>query len=114
LTELNALVERRDVEDETRRLGAWPRTIGEMFAVEQPLGQPGWLRVGAQPARVVDDPRESLQPSRAATFNGMKARGKSLVHNSPCKLLKNPDEPIDIRIKKLCLDFESESLCPLP
>ncbi|MFD0416854.1 IS21 family transposase [Streptomyces sp. NPDC127108] len=37
LAELNARVERWDVEDDDRRIGSRPHTVGEHFAVEQPL-----------------------------------------------------------------------------
>ncbi|MDX3845584.1 IS21 family transposase [Streptomyces europaeiscabiei] len=40
LAELNAMVERWDVEDDERRIRSRPRTIGEYFAVERPLLQP--------------------------------------------------------------------------
>ncbi|MFJ4626956.1 Mu transposase domain-containing protein [Streptomyces sp. NPDC088847] len=38
--ELNMLVERRNEEDEARRIPMRPRTVGEYFAVEQPLLAP--------------------------------------------------------------------------
>ncbi len=37
ITELNAMVDAWDTEDEQRRIGARARTIGEHFATEQPL-----------------------------------------------------------------------------
>ncbi len=40
LSELNTCIEAWDVADETRRIGARPRTIGEMFALEAPLLRP--------------------------------------------------------------------------
>jgi hypothetical protein len=40
LAELNELVDRWDVEDDARRIGARPHTIGEHFAVERPLLKP--------------------------------------------------------------------------
>jgi transposase len=40
LAELNAMIDAWDFEDEARRIGNRPRTIGEYFAVEQPLLQP--------------------------------------------------------------------------
>lgn len=40
LAELNAMVEAWDVDDDARRIGARPRTIGEMFAIEAPLLTP--------------------------------------------------------------------------
>ena len=40
LAELNTLVERWDEEDEARRIRMRPRTVGEYFAVEQPLLDP--------------------------------------------------------------------------
>jgi hypothetical protein len=40
LAELNALVEGWDAEDDHRRIGARPRTVGEYFAVEQPVLRP--------------------------------------------------------------------------
>jgi transposase len=40
LAELNTLVERGDEEDEARRIRMQPRTVGEYFAVEQPLLTP--------------------------------------------------------------------------
>ncbi|MEU8413854.1 IS21 family transposase [Amycolatopsis japonica] len=40
LAELNTRVEAWDVADETRRIGARPRTVGEMFALEAPLLRP--------------------------------------------------------------------------
>jgi transposase len=40
LAELNALVDRWDIEDEQRRIGSRARTVGEYFATEQPLLQP--------------------------------------------------------------------------
>lgn len=49
LAELNALVERWDGEDDTRRIGSRPRTIGEYFAVEAPLLKPlpaEWFETG--------------------------------------------------------------------
>lgn len=39
LTELNELIDRWDTEDLERRIGSRPRTVGEMFAAEQPLVQ---------------------------------------------------------------------------
>jgi transposase len=40
LDELNAMVETWDVDDEARRIGSRPRTIGELFAAEKPLLKP--------------------------------------------------------------------------
>jgi transposase len=40
LAELNAMVECWDVADDARRIGTRPRTVGEHFAVEQPLLKP--------------------------------------------------------------------------
>lgn len=40
LAELNAMIDRWDQEDETRRIRSRPRTIGEYFAAEQPLLAP--------------------------------------------------------------------------
>ena len=40
VTELNALVEDWDVADDARRIGARPRTVGQMFAIEAPLLRP--------------------------------------------------------------------------
>jgi len=40
LAELNAMVEGWDAEDDHRRIGARPRTVGEYFAVEQPVLRP--------------------------------------------------------------------------
>lgn len=40
IAELNELVDGWDVEDETRRIGTRPRTVGEYFAIEQPLLAP--------------------------------------------------------------------------
>jgi transposase len=40
LAELNARVEAWDLADEHRRIGARPRTVGEMFALEAPLLRP--------------------------------------------------------------------------
>jgi hypothetical protein len=40
LAELNAMVDRWDAEDDARRIGMRPRTVGEHFAVEQPLLKP--------------------------------------------------------------------------
>jgi transposase len=40
LAELNAMVEGWDVADDARRIGTRPRTVGEHFAVEQPLLKP--------------------------------------------------------------------------
>ncbi|UUV30729.1 IS21 family transposase [Amycolatopsis roodepoortensis] len=40
LAELNACVDAWDVADETRRIGARPRTVGEMFSIEAPLLRP--------------------------------------------------------------------------
>jgi transposase len=40
LAELNALVDAWDAADDARRIGARPRTIGEMFALEAPLLRP--------------------------------------------------------------------------
>jgi hypothetical protein len=37
LAELNEMVEQWDLHDGRRRIGLWPRTIDEYFAVEQPL-----------------------------------------------------------------------------
>lgn len=37
LTELNALVTQWDIDDDQRRIGTRPHTIGEHFAIEQPL-----------------------------------------------------------------------------
>lgn len=37
LTELNAQIDRWDVEDDARRIGARVRTVGEYFATERPL-----------------------------------------------------------------------------
>lgn len=40
LAELNAMVDEWDVADERRRIGSRPRTVGEHFAIEQPLLKP--------------------------------------------------------------------------
>jgi transposase len=40
LAELNQLVEQWDAQDDARRIGARPRTVGEYFATEQPLLNP--------------------------------------------------------------------------
>ncbi|MCE7007036.1 hypothetical protein LWC34_30020 [Kibdelosporangium philippinense] len=40
LAELNAQVEAWDLADDDRRIGARPRTLGEMFAIEAPLLRP--------------------------------------------------------------------------
>ncbi len=40
LAELNQLVDRWDAEDDARRIGTRPRTVGEHFAVERPLLKP--------------------------------------------------------------------------
>jgi transposase len=40
LTDLNVMVDAWDVDDESRRIGSRPRTIGEYFAIEQPLLKP--------------------------------------------------------------------------
>jgi transposase len=40
LAELNQLVERWDADDDARRIGTRPRTVGEHFRVEQPLLKP--------------------------------------------------------------------------
>jgi hypothetical protein len=37
LDELNAMVQRWDIDDDQRRIGSRPQTVGEQFAVEQPL-----------------------------------------------------------------------------
>lgn len=40
LEELNAMLERWDAADDARRIGSRPRTVGELFAAEQPLLRP--------------------------------------------------------------------------
>ncbi|MGW3730611.1 IS21 family transposase [Streptomyces sp. NPDC000851] len=40
LAELNARIDQWDAEDDRRRIGARPRTVGEYFAAEQPLLKP--------------------------------------------------------------------------
>ncbi|MEV0688193.1 hypothetical protein AB0I35_30430 [Nocardia sp. NPDC050378] len=40
IDELNELVDAWDIADEQRRIGARPRTIGELFAAEKPLLKP--------------------------------------------------------------------------
>lgn len=40
LAELNAMIDAWDIADERRRIGSRPRTVGEYFAVEQPLLSP--------------------------------------------------------------------------
>lgn len=40
LAELNTLVESWDIADDNRRIGARPRTVGQMFAIEVPLLRP--------------------------------------------------------------------------
>lgn len=40
LAELNELIDLWDLQDEARRIGSRPRTIGEYFAAEQPLLRP--------------------------------------------------------------------------
>lgn len=40
LDELNAMVDQWDLDDEARRIGARPRTVGELFAAEKPLLKP--------------------------------------------------------------------------
>lgn len=40
LDELNAMIDRWDREDEARRIGMRPRTVGELFALEAPLLKP--------------------------------------------------------------------------
>ena len=40
LAELNTLVEAWDIADDARRIGARPRTVGQMFALEAPLLRP--------------------------------------------------------------------------
>lgn len=40
LDELNAMIDQWDLEDEARRIGSRPRTVGELFAVEVPLLKP--------------------------------------------------------------------------
>jgi len=40
LAELNALVDKWDADDESRRIGSRPHTIGEHFAIEKPLLKP--------------------------------------------------------------------------
>ncbi|GAA2145745.1 Mu transposase domain-containing protein [Actinomadura napierensis] len=40
LAEVNAMVDQWDVQDEARRIGARSRTVGEHFAIEQPLLKP--------------------------------------------------------------------------
>lgn len=40
ITELNALIEGWDIDDDQRRIGARARTVGEYFALERPLLQP--------------------------------------------------------------------------
>lgn len=40
LDELNAMIEGWDLEDEARRIGTRPRTVGELFAIEAPLLKP--------------------------------------------------------------------------
>jgi hypothetical protein len=37
LVELNAVIDEWDAEDDDRRIGSRPRTVGEHFAIEQPL-----------------------------------------------------------------------------
>jgi hypothetical protein len=40
LAQLNAMVEQWDAQDDARRIGSRPRTVGEYFATEQPLLDP--------------------------------------------------------------------------
>lgn len=40
LAELNTLVEAWNIADDARRIGARPRTVGQMFALEEPLQRP--------------------------------------------------------------------------
>lgn len=40
LAELNARIDQWDIEDDARRIGSRPRTVGEYFATEQPLLKP--------------------------------------------------------------------------
>jgi len=40
LDELNAMIDRWDIEDEARRIGTRPHTVGQMFALEAPLLKP--------------------------------------------------------------------------
>jgi transposase len=40
LAELNEQIDRWDIDDEDRRIGSRPRTVGELFAAEQPLLKP--------------------------------------------------------------------------
>ncbi|NBH10992.1 IS21 family transposase [Amycolatopsis sp. SID8362] len=40
LAELNTMIDAFDVADDARRIGARPRTVGEMFAIEAPLLRP--------------------------------------------------------------------------
>jgi hypothetical protein len=40
IAELNEMVDQWDLQDEIRRVGAWTRTVGEHFAIEQPLLRP--------------------------------------------------------------------------
>ncbi len=39
-TELNAQIDRWDLDDEARRIGSRPRTVGDLFAIEKPLLKP--------------------------------------------------------------------------
>ncbi|WP_211245776.1 Mu transposase domain-containing protein [Actinomadura oligospora] len=40
LDELNEMIDRWDIADEARRIGARARTVGEYFAIERPLLRP--------------------------------------------------------------------------
>lgn len=40
LAELNATIDKWDADDESRRIGARPHTIGEHFAIDRPLLKP--------------------------------------------------------------------------
>jgi hypothetical protein len=49
LAELNAMVDRWDAEDDNRRIGTRPRTVGEHFAIERPLLRPLLRPLPAEP-----------------------------------------------------------------
>lgn len=65
LAELHARIDRWDQEDDARRLRSCPRTIGEYFAIDQPLLAP----LPDEPVRdrpALDSSGRPLQPDRRA------------------------------------------------
>ncbi|MFE0458767.1 IS21 family transposase [Kitasatospora sp. NPDC058965] len=112
LAELNAMIDKWDVEDDARRIRSRPRTIGEYFAAEQPLlaplpgepfetGRPFTLRVDrysqisvrtnrySVPVRLIDRTvRAILHASELVVYDGREevARHERLIAKGGTRL----------------------------